>query len=91
MDMWETFGIRVMGRDFHHDQAFNDLMLVDFPALLATSVLQGAVGLRLSVVAESYFFGWLFLLLGTLQWWVVGMVVAARRARRRNRRSADPA
>jgi hypothetical protein len=88
--MWEMYGIRLMGREFHHDRAFNLLSLLDFPALVVVSGFQIATsltGVSFSRVVESYLFGWLMLVFGTVQWWMVGVLGTARR---RDRTSPRP-
>ena len=86
---WGTFGIRLMGREFHHDRAFYALSLIDLPPLLVAGGLEFAIDLttvRLSPVSRSYLSGWLLLALGTAQWWMAGVLATAhRRARTRQR------
>ena len=86
LDMWEMYGLRLMGREFHHDRAFRLLSLLDLPALVVVSGFQIAsslTGIGLSRVFESYLFGWLMLVFGTVQWWIAGVLGTARRRSRR--------
>jgi hypothetical protein len=82
MDLTGAISVLVMGRDLHYNLAFTQLRLYDLPALLVGTGLGIALhltGIRLSPVPESYVFGWSMLVLGTVQWWLVGVLATPRR------------
>jgi hypothetical protein len=83
-DIWDTgSGIIVASRFFHQDLDFNLLMTVDLPGLLLGTVvtLPFTLTVSLSRVTESYIAAWVWLLFGSMQWWLCGIVVELRRKR----------
>jgi hypothetical protein len=79
-------GIIVAGRYFHQDPPVWFLNVADLPAVLpgvmVTAALFYVSGLKFSTAIESYILAWEWLLLGTCQWWLIGVFVTAARARR---------
>jgi hypothetical protein len=63
--------------------------LADLPAVVLASLVGAAldasssvVGVRPSIVAATYIYGGLWLAFATVQWWLIGILVKARWARR---------
>jgi hypothetical protein len=85
-DIWDAGdGIIVASRFFHQDLDFNLLMTVDLPGLLVGTVVTlplTLAGVSFSRLTESYIVAWMWFVLGTLQWWLCGLWLAARRAQR---------
>ena len=89
MSVWDFFGIYLAGRYFHRDLDLNILALADLPSLAAGMLLEVAVDrANTSPVTQSYLDGLVWLSLGTLQWWGIGVVIAARRENRRHTAAA---
>jgi hypothetical protein len=85
MSVWDFFGVYLAGRYFHRDLDLNLLFLADLPSLAIGALLQDAlVSSSASQVTQSYLDALVWLSFGTLQWWGVGIVIAARRANRRH-------
>jgi hypothetical protein len=88
IDPWEISTVTVVaGRGFHHDVVFRILSLVDLPALLLVGLPISFVSFILSSagiwdpsrVTGSYVFVAVWLFVGTLQWWTIGIFLRARR------------
>jgi hypothetical protein len=82
-------GAIIAGRYFHQDPGFWFLTLADLPAVVLASLVGAAldasssvVGVRPSIVAATYIYGGLWLAFATVQWWLIGILVKARWARR---------
>jgi hypothetical protein len=85
MSVWDFFGVYLAGRYFHRDLDLNLLFLADLPSLAIGALPQDAlVSSSASQVTQSYLDALVWLSFGTLQWWGVGIVIAARRANRRH-------
>jgi hypothetical protein len=87
IDLWEFgTGIIVAGRYFHTELGFTLLGWADLPAMVVAGVVLTPplypAGIEFSPDMESYLFAWVWLLFGTLQWWLCGIWLTARRTRR---------
>jgi hypothetical protein len=81
LDLWDSFGIILAGREFHHNVPFGILSYVDMPGWLLGAVVASPLDLiNMPEYEGSYVAAAVFLLLGTVQWWCVGMLVSRRRA-----------
>jgi len=91
IDPWDFFGVYLAGRYFH-DPGLNMLGFADFPALLlgdrVTNLLSQT--LHTSRVTQSYVNATVWLLLGTLQWWLIGTLLNAWRRKGRHNTSLQP-
>ena len=85
-DLWDPgTGVIVAGRYFHQDIVFNLLALVDLPAMAVGAGVEqflNSVGVKFSRAAGSYFLAWAWLLFGTIQWWLLGIVAKGALDRR---------
>ena len=84
LDPWYGEGWVVAGRYFHSEVALL-AVLVDLPAVVASVVvgvlveqLMNWAGAGPSMEAASYLLAWLWLLFGTAQWWLCGIVLEGR-------------
>jgi hypothetical protein len=91
-DAWESqVGTYLAGRYFHTDVDFKIISLVDLPALILGIPLGAVIAfLHISRVDETYVVAGLWLLLTTLQWWIVGVLISARMKNRGHNRSIQP-
>jgi hypothetical protein len=94
-DLWNfRVGVYVAGRYFHHGLMFKGLTLADLPALLLLGVPISYVLSLIwepSRVTETYVSAAIWLFVGTLQWWIIGMLLYARRTKRQQRILKDQA
>ena len=80
-DLWDPgTGVVVAGRYFHQDLAFNVLVLLDLPVMtvgLGVEQFLSLVGVRFSRVAGSHFLASVWLMFGTIQWWLLGILLTS--------------
>jgi hypothetical protein len=84
MPLWGGAGVEMIAaRSFHlNDETLVTklLMIVDVPAMLAGALLLSRAAVAaLSAEAQSYAAAIVWLGLGSVQWWIVGTVVARLR------------
>jgi hypothetical protein len=81
LDPWDSFGIILAGREFHHNVPFGILSYLDMPGWLLGAVVASPLGLiDMPEYEGTYVAAAVFLLFGTVQWWFLGMLVSSRRA-----------
>jgi hypothetical protein len=84
---WHVFGTMIAGRYFHHEPLLTDIvMIADLPALIPGWLVVFALESFIHPVASSYAAAAVWILGGSLQWYLIGLALA-----RRVRRSASAA